>query len=277
MSNLFHNLRALIMTTSHINDDQPLSSNESLVAVLRLRGEIAVQTPLMTDLANVLPQIETHEHTALIVTLDTVGGSLATAQALNDWIKRLYRNHGKPVVCVIEERCLSAGIAIAVSCDQIFAPPAASIGAFGAMMSWPLATEFRSKYGLAAHNYTSTPFKDIASPNRLPTKVDEDCIMDLLEDLHEQFRSIIRDNRPQMQDAGFDRIADGRLITALRAKHIGLIDDTGGFDAALEYLTKQGAIPSAKQPDFVFLGDPKPADNNSSLGSQLISLLKGSL
>ncbi|WP_425072701.1 S49 family peptidase [Sagittula sp. S175] len=245
------------------------------MAVLRLRGEIALNTPVVTDLYNVLPQVDTETHVALIVTIDTEGGTLATAETLNGWIDRLYRKRGKPVICVIEERCLSAGIAVAVACDRVFAPASAQIGAFGAMLSWPDAMEFRQKFGLAQRNFVSRAYKDIASPNRRPDEGDAAQIEALLRDLDTQFAALVRKARPAMSDGDFETLANSWMLTGRAAHEIGLTDGIGGFDAALELLVEEGWLRAPTAQDLVFLGDPNPGQGQAVPGGQLLSLLEG--
>lgn len=213
-------------------------------------------------LFNVFPQINSHEFNALIISLETTGGTLSCADNIMGWVDCIFRNQGLPVLCVIEERCLSAGLAVAARCDYILAQPSAMLGAFGVMMTWPGSHTLRERFGLLPYIFKSSPLKDFSSPYRGPTKYDEEMISELLNDLHEQFIKKLTSVR-SIKREDLISITDGRLFTGQYALKIGMIDNYGGIEAAFEWLQKNNHLQllEGKSPQLVFLGDSRPVSD----------------
>jgi protease-4 len=227
---------------------------------------------MIQDLLNVLPQLTPQEHAALIITLETAGGTLTCAENIMGWVDHLYRRLGCPVVAVIEERCLSAGLAVAARCDHVIAQPSAMIGAFGVMMTWPGENRLRAQLGLLATVYKTAALKDFGSPHRPPTPEDDAAIHAVLQDIHGQFADLIRDRRG-IGGGELDEIFDGRLITGRRALEIGLIDQLGGFETAMQWLNTNGVSVGEPPYTLVFLGNASPSGQSSGGVLELLRTL----
>lgn len=253
-----------------------LSEREEYVGVLRLRGDISISSPHIQDLVNVFPQIKSQHFKALIISLETTGGTLACADNIMGWIDHLFRAQGLPVVCVIEEQCLSAGLAVAARCDYILAQPSAMFGAFGVMMTWPGSQNLRAQLGLLPHVFKSAPLKDFSSPYREPMPDDEKMILELLNDFHEQFANRLSSIRP-VKSEDFMCIADGRLFSGRHALKIGMIDQFGGMETAFKWLHKKGHLQlvDGKPPQLMFLGDSRPTSDVPSSISNFVKTLLG--
>jgi len=237
---------------------------EVSVAILRLRGDISISAPHIQDLLNIFPQINASEYQALIITLETTGGTLTCAENIMNWIDHLFKKRGLPVVAVIEERCLSTGLAVIACCDYVIAQPSALFGAFGVIMTWPTTQKLRAKLGLLARVYKSAPLKDFASPYRTPTPEDDAAVLDLINDIHDQFVESLKSKR-NLKTTALDMITDGRLITGRQALELGIIDQFGGLATAFEWLKAQGNIVHDIPPyQITFIGNAQPSDAPSA-------------
>ena len=251
------------LKSKHKSIAKPTSSEIS-VAILRLRGEISISAPHIQDLLNILPQINASEYQALIISIETTGGTLTCAENIMNWINHLFKRRDLPVIAVIEERCLSTGLAIIAYCDYVIAQPSALLGAFGVIMTWPSAQELRAKFGLLARVYKSAPLKDFASPYRSPTPDDDAAVLNLINDIHAQFVELLKSGR-NLDSCALNIITDGRLITGRQALELGIIDQFGGLATAFEWLKMQGSIVQDMPPyQVTFIGNAQPSDAPSA-------------
>ncbi|MBN1596258.1 signal peptide peptidase SppA [candidate division FCPU426 bacterium] len=189
---------------------------------------------------------------AIVLHMNTPGGTLASAQSISKEIQ-LLRRQGKPVVVSMAEVCASAGYYIACSTDRIFANPASITGSLGVILRYPEAGGLMQKLGLRMEVVKSGEFKDIGDFARRLNKPEKKILQAMLDDLHEQFVEMVLDARgdkiaqtmaaaqkinltdlhPEEVKKHLGRLADGRVFTGRQALHLGLVDKLGNLDDAV--------------------------------------------
>jgi protease-4 len=98
---------------------------------------------------------------AVIVSIDSPGGTVAGSEALYAGIRRLAEK--KPVVAVVEGISASGSYIVALAADRIFAPRNTIIGSIGVIFQYPNVSELLKRVGVAVEEIKSTPLK--AAPN----------------------------------------------------------------------------------------------------------------
>ena len=165
---------------------------------------------------------------ALVVVIDSPGGSVAGGESLHDAISKVAAK--KPVVAVMGGLAASAGYMIAVPAQRIFAREATITGSIG----------------VTAEAITSGPLKD--QPNFAHPLSDQGRIVlkGLVMDMYDQFVQMVAAGR-HMDPARVRELGDGRAYTGRQALALGLVDEIGGEPAARTWLGQTKGV-STKLP-----------------------------
>lgn len=176
---------------------------------------------------------------AVIISIDSPGGTVAGSEALYAGIRRLAEK--KPVIAVVEGIGASGAYIVALAADRIFAPRNAIIGSVGVIFQYPNVSELLKHVGVAVEEIKSTPLK--AAPNGYePTSPEaKAAIRGLVEDSYGWFKGLVRERRA-LDDAKLNAAADGRVFTAHQALPLNLIDEIGDERTARAWLAKNKGV-----------------------------------
>lgn len=202
---------------------------ESHTAIVDINGPIAADKPASADriIAGVKAAFE-HDNTAgIILRINSPGGSPVQSGRVFDEIRRLRAEHdGIPLYAVIEDLCASGGYYIAAAADKIFADKASLVGSIGVRSGGFGFVETMDKLGVERRLITSGSNKAFLDPFS-PVKADEVAHMEaLLADIHEQFKSVVREGRGDALDESVD-VFNGLVWTGEQAVKNGLVDAIG--------------------------------------------------
>lgn len=185
---------------------------------------------------------------AVILDMNTPGGEVVASDEIRKAVDAC-RKAGKPVVTCIRTLGASGGYFIAAGSDWIVANRMATTGSIGVIISGLQAHGLMEKIGVKPMVYRSGKFKDIMNPMREPTAEERAYMEELVERTFNEFCQVIADGRPRhFADAEAVRnalFADGRPLCGADALKYGLIDELGGFDAAVAVARKLGEVPDA--------------------------------
>jgi protease-4 len=181
---------------------------------------------------------------ALIVSIDSPGGSVAGGEALHDAIERVAE--AKPVVAVMGGVAASAGYMVAVPASRIFAREGTLTGSIGVLLETGEVSGLLKDLGITAEAITSGPLKDQPSFIRPLTPEGRDVLHGLVMDMYDQFVGMVAAGR-HMDVARVRELADGRAYTGRQALQLGLIDAVGGEYDARQWLAKTRSV-SAELP-----------------------------
>ncbi|GAB6877420.1 signal peptide peptidase SppA [Thermaerobacter litoralis] len=169
---------------------------------------------------------------AVVIRMNTPGGSAAAAQEIGDAVQRL-RDAGKPVVVSIADLGASGGYWIAAMADRIVANPASLTGSIGVIMEVTHYEDLYEKLGIDVETIKSGPFKDIGSATRPPTDEERRLLQGLVNDIYQQFIDVVAKGRGMSREQVLE-LADGRVFTGRQAKEAGLVDALGTFEDAAD-------------------------------------------
>ncbi len=172
---------------------------------------------------------------AVIIAIDSPGGTVAGSESLYNGIRRLAEK--KPVVAVIEGIGASGAYVTAMGADRIFAPRSALVGSIGVIFQYPNVSDLLKHIGVAIEEIKSTPLK--AAPNGYePTSPEaKAAIRELVEDSYDWFKGLVRERR-SLDDTKLKTAADGRVFSAAQALPLNLIDEIGDERTARVWLAK---------------------------------------
>jgi protease-4 len=177
---------------------------------------------------------------AVIVSIDSPGGTVVGSEQLYDGLRRLAEK--KPVVAIVDGLAASGGYVAALGTDRIFAQRNAIVGSIGVVFQNPNVTQLLTTLGVDVESIRSTPLKAEPNPYSPTTPEERKAMEALVLDSYEWFRGLVRERR-QLTDAELEIAADGRVFTANQALPLKLVDQLGDERIAKEWLEKNRDVP----------------------------------
>jgi protease IV len=186
--------------------------------------------------AEALERLGTSRASAVIVHINSPGGTTSGSEELFDSIKRLKEQ--KPTVVVVEGLAASGGYIAAIAADHIVAQETALVGSIGVIFQYPNFTDALKTLGIRVEEIKSTPLK--AAPNGFePTSPEARAAIEaIVMDSYAWFRNLVKARRG-LDDADLERVADGRVFTGRQGLALKLIDEIGDERAAIDWLAKE--------------------------------------
>ncbi|MFA6448231.1 MAG: signal peptide peptidase SppA [bacterium] len=205
-------------------------------------GLMGEQTSGSDTLVNLLESAGRDESIkAVVLRVNTPGGSPAGSQEIYNEIMRLKSKYKKPVIVSMGDVAASGGYYVSSAADTIFADPATLTGSIGVIMSLLNYNGLFEKVGLESVVMKSGKYKDIGSPTRKMTPEEQAILQSAIDDLHQQFMSDVAVGR-KMKLEEVVKIADGRFFTGEQAMRLKLVDKMGGLRDAIEYAAKKTGL-----------------------------------
>lgn len=193
------------------------------------------------DRVEALERLEKSSAAAVVVHINSPGGTTAGSEQLYDALMRLKAK--KPMVVVVEGLAASGGYIAALASDHIVAQQSSLVGSIGVLFQFPNFSELLKTVGVKVEEVKSTPLK--AAPNGFePTSPEARAALDsLVKDSYAWFRNLVQTRRG-MDDALLEKVADGRVFTGRQAVDLKLIDQLGDEKAAVAWLVAEKKVKS---------------------------------
>src|SRR3989344_2722092 len=168
---------------------------------------------------------------AIVIRINSPGGGVGPSQEVYKEVKKVSAK--KKVVASMGAVAASGGYYIAAAADKIIANPGTITGSIGVIMEFASMEDLLSKIGLKGYVIKSGEYKDIGSPFRGMKDDERKLLQGVIDDVHKQFIGIVAENRKLDIDA-VKKIADGRIFSGMQAQQIGLVDEIGNFQDAID-------------------------------------------
>jgi protease IV len=200
-------------------------------ALIEIRGEIAAGAEASAE--NLIPGIKTAFEDAgakaIVLRINSPGGSPVQAGIINDEIRRLKKKHDKKVYAVVEETCASGAYYIAVAADEIYVDKASIVGSIGVLMDSFGAVGLLEKLGVERRLLTAGENKGIGDPfSPLPEK-QRQFIQSMLQQIHQQFIAVVKQGRGTRLKETPETFS-GLFWNGEQAVAMGLVDHLGNLD-----------------------------------------------
>lgn len=209
------------------------------VAIVELEG-------LIVDVSDLLEELKQHRDNplvrAVVIRINSPGGVVGPTQEVHQAIVRL-RRAGKPVVASLGAVAASGGYYVAVAADQIFANPGTLTGSIGVIMQMANLEQLMKKVGVDYVVVKSGQFKDLGNISRPMTPEERRVLQTLLDDVHAQFIAAVAEGR-KLDRADVVQIADGRIFSGRQARGLGMVDELGGLEDAVERAARLAGLPT---------------------------------
>jgi protease-4 len=208
-------------------------------AVVEIRGEIAPGADASAELvvAAIRSAFEDDGAQAVVLLINSPGGSPVQAGIINDEILRLKAKHKKPVYAVVEESCASAAYYIAVAADKIFVDKASIVGSIGVLMDGFGFTGLMEKLGVERRLMTAGVNKGFLDPFSPQTEVQRAFAQAMLDQIHQQFIDAVKKGRGTRLQQNPDTFS-GLFWSGQQAVAMGLADEFGNLDYVAREVVK---------------------------------------
>jgi protease-4 len=246
-----------------------LSGTLGLSASSGLLGLPAGESPVARLRAELDRAARDGEVAALVLRIDTPGGTVIASEILYGEVARFKRETGRPVVAQMMGIAASGGYYVAMAADRVQAYPATITGSIGVVMLGFNASVLMEKLGVGYQTFTTGPFKDAGSPFRPMTSAEREQIDSVIRDLFAGFLSVVERGRPKLSRSAIERLADGRIYSARQALEAGLIDGIGDLEQAIAH-AKQAAGVAGDARVVVYRRPGERAENLFSAASTRI-------
>ena len=212
-------------------------------AVIEIKGEIAAGADASAEFVNAALQtaFEDKGSKAIVLLINSPGGSPVQAGMMNDEILRLKAKYKKPVYAVVEESCASAAYYIAVSADKIYVDKASIVGSIGVLMDGFGFTGLMDKLGVERRLLTAGENKGFLDPFSPQSDKQRAYAQSMLDQIHQQFIKVVKDGRgDRLKET--PEMFSGLFWSGQQAVELGLADQLGNLDYVAREVVKAEEI-----------------------------------
>mgnify|MGYP000576619344 CR=1 FL=1 len=212
-------------------------------AMVAIKGEIASEGDASAEnvMAAMRAALEDGGSRALVLLINSPGGSPVQAGLINDEIHRLKKLHGKPVYVVVEESCASAAYYIAAAADRIYVDKASIVGSIGVLMDGFGFTGLMDKLGIERRLMTAGENKGFLDPFSPQTESQRKYAQAMLNQIHQQFIAVVKEGRGDRLKETPDMFS-GLFWTGQQAVAMGLADELGSLDSVARDVVKASEV-----------------------------------
>ena len=206
----------------------PLGPHTAMVDV---RGEIDSEAEANAEalVAALTSAFEDSGAQAVVLRINSPGGSPVQAGIVNDEIRRLKALHKKKVYAVVEEVCASGAYYIAVAADDIYVDKASLVGSIGVLMDGFGFVGLMDKLGIERRLLTAGKNKGMLDPFSPQDDTQRAYAKVMIDQVHQQFIKVVRDGRGQRLKETPETFS-GLFWNGEEAIKIGLADHFGSLD-----------------------------------------------
>lgn len=213
---------------------------EKHTALVEIDGLIAPGSDASADrITSALQAAFEDERTqGVVLRINSPGGSPVQAQTIYDEMRRLRKKYPKiPLYAVVEDLCASGGYYVAVGADRIFVSKSSIVGSIGVRMDGFGVTGLMEKLGIERRLLTAGKNKALLDPFLPVEKDQEQYVLGLLKEIHQQFIDTVREGRgARLKET--PEMFSGLIWTGEKGIELGLVDSLGTLDSVARDVIK---------------------------------------
>jgi protease-4 len=210
------------------------------IAVVELFGSIGNQIKSQSYERVFSAINQDHNVKAMVLDIDSPGGAVPASDYIYQAVARI--GERIPVVACVRGVGASGSYMISCGAQKIVATPGAIIGSIGVISVRPALQELLQRMGVGVTVNKSGPFKDMGAPWRESTPEEDAKMQELIDDSYATFVQVVAKAR-SMSEEDVRKIATGEVYWAPKAKEIGLIDELGDLDRAIDIAAELSGAP----------------------------------
>lgn len=211
-----------------------------VVSVVRLSGLIAAGGGLTRGGINIANQagvlkaaFAPKRLVAVALVINSPGGSPVQSALIGQRIRQHAAEKKVPVIAFVEDVAASGGYWLAASADEIIADAASIVGSIGVVSAGFGFTEAIARLGIERRMHAQGERKHLLDPF-LPEKPEDVARLETLQaDIHDGFKSWVRERRAGKLAAPEETLFNGDIWTGRQAVELGLVDSVGELRATM--------------------------------------------
>ena len=209
------------------------------VALLQIDGELS-ETDYIYDHVGTLDVLkdlaDDEDNDALLLYLNTPGGNMYESDELYHALMVYRQETGRPIYGYMAQECCSGGMLVAMAADELYASRMTIAGNIGVYMTSVSDAELYKKLGVEME-YIATGENKVPGYPEL-TEEQRAIYEAMIEESFAFFKEAIASARG-LSEEQMEPFTDGRLLTAIQAQELGLIDGVMYYDELVDTLSEK--------------------------------------
>jgi protease-4 len=176
---------------------------------------------------------------AIVFHIESPGGEIAPCQEILWEIERA--GEAKTIVVSMGGTATSGGYYISTKADKIVALPTTMTGSIGVISQIVNVEGLLEKLGIKVETFKGGEYKDMSRGFREMTQEEEEIVQAMIDEYYELFIEVVAEGRGLSKE-DVRSLATGQIYTGTRAKELGLIDELGNLDTAVDLAAEMAGI-----------------------------------
>lgn len=207
--------------------------DEPYIAVIPLEGTITDQ--LIADVRKQVMKVHKDVNCkAMVLRVNSPGGSALASEVFWEATDE-FKQTNRPFVVSMGNVAASGGYYVAASADSIFAEKGTITGSIGVVAMKPVFGEAMDKLGLSTHVIKRGKHSDMFNTSRKFSDVERELMTNSMLEVYGTFKKRISDGRGERLIGDIESLAGGRVYSGEDALKVGLVDQIGGLNDAIEH------------------------------------------
>jgi len=215
--------------------------------IARIEVNGAIAGPTRKRVLDALKTVEERKFPALLLRIDSPGGTVGDSQEIYGALKRLQEK--VKIVASFGNLAASGGVYIGMGAHHIMANPGTVTGSIGVILRGNNLERLLDKVGVSFKVVKSGPYKDILAFDRELTEPEQSILQDLIDTSYGQFVQTVADAR-KLPVETVKTFADGRIFTGQQALALGVVDRLGTEEDARRWTAELVGLDPEKTPCY---------------------------
>jgi protease-4 len=221
------------------------------IAVISLSGTITTQDSSLFSGSTITPGLvrdyltRAEKDTAvkvIVFRIESPGGEIAPCQEILWEIEKVRET--KTIVVSMGSMAASGGYYISTQANKIVALPTTMTGSIGVISQVTNMEGLLEKLGIQIETFKGGKYKDMYSGFREMTLEEEEIMQGMIDEYYEQFIDVVAEGRG-LSNEEVRNLATGQLYSGTKAKELGLVDELGDLDTAINLALELAGIETA--------------------------------
>jgi protease-4 len=222
------------------------------IAVISLSGTITAAGSSLFSGSTITPELvrdyltraeEDKAVKAVVFHIDSPGGEIEPCQEILWEIERVKET--KPIVVSMGGTAASGGYYISTQANKIVAFPTTQTGSIGVIYAVINVEELLEKLGIQIEIFKGGKYKDMYWGFRELTPEEEEIMQGMVDEYYEQFIDVVSEGR-ELSKEEVRNLATGQIYTGTEAKELGLVDELGDLNTAIDLAAELAGIEAPK-------------------------------
>lgn len=211
----------------------------------------------------------------VLLRLNSPGGSVSATDMMWRELVAFKKTTNKPVVACLMDVATGGAYYLATACDVIVAHPGTMAGGIGVVMNLYNLQDLMAQFNVVPQTIKSGSMIDMGTMQASMTTETRTLLQSMADEYHEQFKQAVKQGRKS--GTNVETAFDGRVVSARQAHQLGLIDQVGYLDDALQQLRTLAKAPQAETVMLRRPNDPARSPYAMSPNAPITSLVPVSI